>query len=619
MMQTMRNSAKIVFFIVLVAFAGFMILQGLTTIFSKNVGGEKSAPPGVIGEIDDTPIPMTYFENAYRPRVRDLMKENEEPSEEELQKIRDEIWNNLITVTVLENEARRVGITITDPEIVEYMKMSPPQDLRDMAEFKTDGRFDFQKYQDWLRQAAASNDPQIVEFISNFENQIRQQLTLSRLQDFVISMERITPDEVKHDYLEKNEKAKVRYIFIPNSDFKETITEASDKDLRDQYEIDKEKYKNPAMASVSYVQFPKTPSDEDYAIVKVKADSLYREILAGADFGELAKTFSDDKNSGANGGDLGWFGEGMMVQPFWDATIKLARINDISEPVKTAFGWHIIKLTGKKEAAPDSLTGAEKYEYMASHILLKVDPSPQTIAAVEEKANEFLKEATTEGFEKTAKDYELEIKDTGNFGKDGYIQAFGKQPDMANFAFGSNPKDISKVISTRAAFVVCALPKQSPESIPSFDEVKDQAKESYLFIKRVDAAYERTKELAAEVAKGKSFEEVGQVAGKPILETDYFARHEFVPKVGSDPDFIGAAFGFSNKNPLPKAVKARGGAYLMQFVDRQEPDTAFFAAHSDSLIQDALSTKRKNFWPKYVNEIKTKAKIVDYRQYYYGS
>lgn len=224
MMQTMRNSAKIVFFIVLVAFAGFMILQGLTTIFSKKLKGDKSAPQGVIGEIDDTPIPLKYFENAYRPRIRDLMKENEEPSEEQLQKVRDEIWNNLTTVTVLENEARRVGINVTDPEVVEYMKLSPPQDLRDLAEFKTNGTFDIQKYQDWLRQVAASSDPQMVEFLSNFENQIRQQVTLSRLQEFVVSMERITPDEVKHDYVEKNEKNKVKYFFIPNTDFKETIT-----------------------------------------------------------------------------------------------------------------------------------------------------------------------------------------------------------------------------------------------------------------------------------------------------------------------------------------------------------------------------------------------------------
>ena len=118
MMQTMRNSAKIVFFFVLIAFAGFMILQGLTSIFADPTQGGKAAPPGVIGIVDGVDIPITVFESAYRPRLRTLLQENEEPTEEQMEQIRNEIWNNLTT-----NEK----LTVTDEYIKKYGHLLPSE------------------------------------------------------------------------------------------------------------------------------------------------------------------------------------------------------------------------------------------------------------------------------------------------------------------------------------------------------------------------------------------------------------------------------------------------------------------------------------------------------------
>ncbi|MEE9553131.1 MAG: peptidylprolyl isomerase [candidate division Zixibacteria bacterium] len=618
MMQTMRNSAKIVFFLVLVAFAGFMILQGLTSILADQTGGGKAAPPGVIGEIDGTPIPLTYFENAYRPRFRDLLQENDDPSDDQLKKIRDEIWNNLTTVTLLEIEAQRRGITVTNAEIVEYIKISPPSDLQGMPQFQTDGRFDVQKYRGWLQQAAASNDPQIISFLSNFENQIKQQITVSRLQEFVISMIRATPEEVRSDYMESNEKMKVDYFYIPNSDFTEMITDAPENELLAKYEEDKEKYKNPPKASISFVSLNKAPSDDDYALNKATVDSLYKELASGIYFPTVAKDFSDDKGSGARGGDLGWFSEGMMVDPFWQAVIKIEKVDEILQPIKTRFGWHIIKLTGKRESKPDSLTGEVKDEYKASHILLKVDISPQTIANLEEMLNRFISDATINGFVQTAADQDLEVVESDKFNTDGYIQGMGNVKEIAEFAFNSKKRDISPVITTRSTLLVCGLPEVTPESIPSYEEVEERVRESYLYRKRIDAAYEKAKEFAAELEKGKSFEEMAELADKQIQSTDYFARHKFVARVGSDPFFIGAAFNLTAENRHSKAVKARSGAYLLKYVDRQEPDTSFYTTNADSLLQSALNTKRQNAWPKFLSSLRNNAEIVDYRSFYYG-
>jgi peptidyl-prolyl cis-trans isomerase C len=85
-----------------------------------------------------------------------------------------------------------------------------------------------------------------------------------------------------------------------------------------------------------------------------EADKLKADLAAGADFAELAKTSSTDTGSGANGGDLGWFGPGMMVKPFEDAVIA-AKVGEVAGPVQSDFGWHLILVKETRAAANPTL------------------------------------------------------------------------------------------------------------------------------------------------------------------------------------------------------------------------------------------------------------------------
>jgi peptidyl-prolyl cis-trans isomerase SurA len=91
---------------------------------------------------------------------------------------------------------------------------------------------------------------------------------------------------------------------------------------------------------------------EDMALdAKQQIDSLYQIVLAGADFAEVATAYSDDKGSARKGGDLGWFGRGMMVQPFENITFDM-QPGEMSEPFPTRFGWHFVKLYDKRNIQP---------------------------------------------------------------------------------------------------------------------------------------------------------------------------------------------------------------------------------------------------------------------------
>ena len=85
---------------------------------------------------------------------------------------------------------------------------------------------------------------------------------------------------------------------------------------------------------------------------KVTIDSIYQRVLAGDDFGTLAKTYSNDKGSSVKNGELPWFGTGRMVPEFETAAFALKKVGDVSQPVQSAYGWHIIKLMDKKGLAP---------------------------------------------------------------------------------------------------------------------------------------------------------------------------------------------------------------------------------------------------------------------------
>jgi len=93
---------------------------------------------------------------------------------------------------------------------------------------------------------------------------------------------------------------------------------------------------------------PETMSESDKAKAKEKIDLYYDSLQLGADFAEIAEKYSEDRGSAIRGGELQWFGTGRMVAEFEKASFELEEVGEISEPIKTAFGWHIIKLLDKK-------------------------------------------------------------------------------------------------------------------------------------------------------------------------------------------------------------------------------------------------------------------------------
>lgn len=134
------------------------------------------------------------------------------------------------------------------------------------------------------------------------------------------------------------------------------VTEAEMRELYEQRRATLQQ--RPELLTLEQVLLPVAPPDSAWDAVRAKADSLLAEIREGADFAELAREHSDDTGSAPGGGDLDWFRRGVMVPAFEDAAFRL-RDGQVSEPVRTPFGWHIIKVERSRPG-----------EVRARHILL---------------------------------------------------------------------------------------------------------------------------------------------------------------------------------------------------------------------------------------------------------
>ena len=614
MMHTIRNAAKPVYVVVIAAFVGTIIFAWGMDITSKG-----KRPPNAVGKINGREISLDMFYNSYESRYNDFLKDNPDPSDEDYKRLRDETWNSIVSQTLLAQQIRENNITMTDEELAEYVKYVPPRELYEYEDLQTDGKFDQIKYQNFLQNLASSPDPRAEQQLFWIEQSVKSQILVSKLQELILNTAVVSKQDIYEQYRDQNEKVKVKYIFISESNVDTSDINITDDELLARYEQDKEsKYKTDETATLRYVSIDKKPSQADMDSVKQEIYTLYEKIKKGEDFAKLAEKYSQDA-SGKDGGDLGWFGKGRMVKPFEEAVFALKKIGDVSEPVKTQFGWHIIKLTGKR--TNKNKKGENEPEVKASHILLKTELSAKTLAKLKEKAEKLREQAIADGFDTMAEANKLDVKETRPFSPGGFIPGIGPNQELNEFAFKAKKGSISNVIDNRKSLIFATPGTRKPAGYVSFEEIKDQIYSKIHREKVVEKTYVKGEEFyQLMTSKNLTFEQMAKKAGLPVLETKkYFTRNEFVENVGRDPAFIGAAFNLSKQNRFSKPVKARSGCYLMELIDKQEIDEQKYSAIADSLYNDARKKSRQEAWSQWYKNIYKNSEIEDFREDVFGS
>ena len=355
-------------------------------------------------------------------------------------------------------------------------------------------------------------------------------------------------------------------------------------------------------AKASHILVKKTSDDKkDYE----EAMNIYNQLIKGADFAALAKQSSADPGSAARGGDLGWFKKGDMV-PEFDKAVFSGKVGVVQKPVKSKFGYHIIKVTGKSEN-----------RFVVEKIVSPVTTSASTKDSRKSAASDFSYLAQKDDFVKEAALMHYDVRETPPFTKDAFIiPGIGINKRLMDFAFDKSLNTVSDVFSVQNGFIVVMISDVVKERVKTLDEVKPQIKAEIL----KHLKEEKAKVIAERIKKqfGNDLNKVSSYyAGIKVDTTGTFKPSGIVPGIGKDYAFIEKSLD-AELNKVTDPVKGLAGYYLIDVTQRTPFDQSKYQIQRNNLRDIILQEKRTAFFNEWLAKIRKDAKIVDNRYLFYG-
>ncbi len=596
-MKAMRRQMKLVLWIVVVAFVvGF----GYVLMGTEGGRSQNKLARGIVGEVDGQSISYSQYRERLLQNMENYRQRTggAEPDEAASRQIEQETWQNLVSEIILQQQFRRLGIQVSDQEVVGIIRHNPPAELQNHPELTSNGQFDIRKYQMVLR------NPQNLPWLRQYEMEIRRQLPLQKLRLQILAGVRVTDHEIRQAFVEQQERARVSFITVDPAAYYDPKYQPSADEIQAYYREHRNEFKAPERAKVVYVLFPKEPTPNDLEAAQKRIEEIYREALApGSYFDSLALNYSEDPGSASKGGDLGWFGRGQMV-PDFEAVAFGLKPGQISKPFRSDFGWHIVKV--------DSVRADKEHPMVkARHILLPIKPSEETLADLRTKAEALADEARRQGFEKAAKEQGLNAVPTSYFSRGYYVPGLGVAPEVVNFAFEEAVGSVSPVLDNQRFYVVAKLTERRRAGIQPLSDVE---KNITLILSRknaLDMAKKRAQEIRSLVDQTGSLEGAARQAGLPV-DTANFTRQDYVPKVGTKNEFFAQAFSLPLGAVSPP-IATDQGVYIMRVEARKPADQNQFAQEAPRLHDELMQKKQTEAIQRWFENVQRQAKVRDFR------
>ncbi|MEA2096833.1 MAG: peptidylprolyl isomerase, partial [Candidatus Cloacimonadota bacterium] len=474
---------------------------------------------------------------------------------------------------------------------------NPTEDITSIPQFQTDGKFDYAKYETLLME-----NPEFANWV---ENGVRGRLPRQMLLDDVKSEVTITIEEVEQQYIDSNNLADADVIFFNPNKIKDV--EVTDEDLQKHYDDNKEDYKKDPARKVKLVAINLEPSEADKKLVKTKVDSIYNLAISGEDFAELAKKYSEGP-SAPQGGNLGYFTKGRMVPAFEEEAFQLKK-GEISEPVKSRFGWHIIKLIDKRIK-----DGAE--EIQASHILLEVEASDETKENLEVVAYDLFEKASDTNLDKAAEELAYEIKESKKiYASSQYIVGVGKNKELVEFAFDNKVGKLHEpILKEDGNYVICEVSFIIGEHYQEFEEVERQIEN---IVKR-EKKKEITQTKALEFSNKYNTVEYltkAEAEGYEVVEALNVIIDNAFKKIGKD-EVLNEAILAKEVGEYTDVINGERGSYIALIKVRTQPDMDKFEKDQNRLMEEAQTKAENEHLNEWFENLKEDAEIIDNRSEY---
>jgi len=480
--------AYIIVGIIIIPFA----FWGVNQYFS---GGEEV----VVATVGDAEIQQADYRRALenrRAQLRQVLGENFQPEMANSLEFRRGVLDDLISRSLLEQHADEYGYRVGDELLAQWIRSNP--------RFQQDGQFSPDVYRGAVAQMRLTE--------AGFERRLRRQLVLEQLRsgiresgfvtderrsrllqlslqerrfdyavlaaDRFVGQVQITESDIKEEYEANSdryrtpESLKVEYVKLSVEELASSISVSED-EIQQAYEQEKDRFTTDPVRRASHIliETPSDAGDQQRQQALEEARDILEQLRSGADFAELAREHSDDPGSASNGGDLGRIQPGAMVQPFEDALFELEEEGALTEPVRTRFGYHIIKLTEYEPGRTKPLEAVRDQ-------LVEELRAEQAEALFLDRAEAFrnISYEQPQSLEPVADQLDLQIRETDWFTRN-QGDGIAANPEVRETAFsgevyndGLNSRAIELDINT---LVVLRRLDSQPASIKPLEQVRD--------------------------------------------------------------------------------------------------------------------------------------------------
>jgi peptidyl-prolyl cis-trans isomerase D len=592
--------------------------------------GFRSDRSGRVALVNGEAITIDEYRMAYNnllERYRQQYGEQLNDEFIEILQLRKQALDSLVNQKLMELEARKLNFRVSDQELADY--------IRNVEAFQSDGVFDSRKYREILTRIRTTPE--------QFEQEQRTSLLIQKLRDFIVSNVKVSDDEVleffkwinasvkiqfalfdpgKYEisspdteilkaYFEKNKEVfrlkpmrKVRYVHINPEDYTDKVV-LSDQEIKEYYDRNIGEFTTEQTVEARHILITVDNDAEEqvWEDKKQQIVSILEKARAGEDFAGLAEKYSEDP-SREQGGQLGVFGRGAMVKPFEDAAFSM-KAGEISDPVRTRFGWHIIKVENVNESK--TLTFEEAREQINNR-LNEIHSKTLAYNAAEE-----IYQMSFEGDDlvKAAEKLGVSLKTTDFFTDEGpQDKSVIIRDKFTEIAFSLSDMEISEINEFPDGFYIIQLIGIQESRIPDFEEINEKVVSQWILEKQDEMARQDAESFLEKLTSGSVMEEISEEFDVAVTESDFFRRNQTIPNLGYEPEISNAAFDLSHENRYPeKILKGRNGYYIIGFQDRKEPDTGDFEKEKENIQQRLMVQKQMKTFEDWMTQTRNNSKI----------
>lgn len=595
MLRTMRANAKWVFYILAIAFVVWLAVGQVMSILG---------PSGnVVLKVNGKEYQVTEFQQKVQLASEQYRQQyGSAPASKEVDRqIQDHVINQMIEDALLEQEYGRLGIRVSDEEIIETARTSPPPEVIRDPQFQTDSQFDIRKWQQFLSTTSDRN------LLAQLEAVYRQQIPLIKLQQYLTGDVYFSDAKLWRIYRDQRDSVRIASLAIWPYAVPDTSS-ISDAELAAYVAKHSDDFKRPAIAFVRLIVEPRIPNAADSAAARAHVARVRNELTHGAKFEDVARRESSDSASGQRGGDLGWIkkNETGFVAEFMQA-VRGLKPGQISAPVATQFGYHLIRVD---QAKGDSLK--------VRHILIPVALQGVHLEQVEARADTLERQAA-ERSDPTALDsaarrlglpmspqYQVTEGEPFTLGQNAV-------PDVSVWAFEARPGETSSVIDAPSGYYVFRLDSVSKGGVPPLSQIRPRATALVRLERQKKLARHRADSLATALRGVPDLAAAGAARGLQVERFGWFSRIRPPSYLAREPVVVGTAFGL-RVGERSRVLEGEGGYFIIESLGRNLADSTTWLAQRAQQRTQLRQAAQQARMQQYMQDVRARAKIVDRRK-----